>query len=323
MQLKDKQVLITGGTGFIGSSIANRLINQDIDVSIIDNNNNSLWRIDNVNKCKFFCIDLQNYSEVENTVKKINPDIIFHLAAYVNPERDYDSINKSYNINLNGTKNLILSLNNYSYDLFINTGTCEEYGNIEAPFRESNRESPVSPYSASKIAATYFCEMNAKIYNKPIITVRPFLTYGPKQIARLLIPWLLYSGFEKKRLLLTPCEQTRDFIYIDDLVDAYIKLSEKYKKVNNMGVFNIGSGVEIKIKKVVKLIEKKLKNTEFLIGGKPYRHGETMHFFSSIEKIKKTIKWAPKCSIETGIEKTINWWQKNESIWIRYKNLWD
>ena len=322
MGLSDKKILITGGTGFIGSAIANKLINQDCNVSIISLPEELKWRIKNHEKCKFFNIDIRDFSQVKKCISKIHPEIIFHLAAYVNPERDLKTINHAYSVNFNGTKNLVLSLLNYDYDILINTGTCEEYGNIKAPFKEIDREKPVSPYSASKIAATYFCEMVADIYNKPIITVRPFLTYGPKQIARLLIPWLIYAGLNKQKLSLTSCEQTRDFIYIEDVIDAYIKLAENYEKTKSMGIFNIGSGNETKILDIVKLIESMIEKTNYLIGDQQYRQGETMHFFSSIKKIKKTIKWEPKWDIKKGINETLQWWQNNREIWIKFQNIY-
>ncbi len=322
MYLSNKKILVTGGTGFIGSAIVNRLINQECCVNIITLDKEFNWRIENKKDCNFYYLDLLNFSELTDCILEIKPEIIFHLAAYVNPERDLNNINKSISINYIGTKNLVLSLDRIKYDLLINTGTCEEYGNNIVPFKETSRENPVSPYSASKVATTYFCQMIANIYSKPIITVRPFLTYGPKQIVRLLIPWLIYSGIEKKKLSLTPCKQTRDFIFIEDLVEAYISLAQNVNKVKNLGIFNVGSGKEIEILKIVNLISKKLEDTKFLIGNKPYRQGETMHFYSSINKIKNIIGWEPQWTLEEGINKTIEWWQNNKEIWIKYRDIW-
>lgn len=324
INLKDKEVLVTGGAGFIGSAIVNRLIGYNCSINVIDNlPEDSIWRIKKKGKCKFFKIDLRNQHELQKCINIIKPDIVFHLAGYVNPERDIRVIKKAYSTNLIGTQNLILSLMDYDYDLFINTGSSDEYGDRSAPFVENYKEKPVSPYSASKVAAAYFCDMIRNIYNKPIITVRPSLAYGPTQIARLLIPWLIYSGLNGYELLLTPCQQTRDFIYIEDLVEAYISLAENAKKICNGGIFNIGMGEEIKILKIVNLIKSKIQDTKFVIGGKHYRPGEAMHFYSSIEKIKKNIGWTPKWKIDDGIDETINWWKNNKDIWIKYKNIWD
>jgi len=323
MNLKNKTFLITGGNGFIGSFIANKLMDLNLEVIILSNIEEYNWRIQDINKCEFEKCDITNKSEVKRSINKIKPDIIFHLAGYVNPERNINVTQKGFSVNLIGTQNLILSLMEHEYDLFVNTGSSDEYGYNIAPFIEEMRERPVSPYSASKVAATYYCEMISYIYNKPIITVRPFLPYGPKQLAKLLVPWLIFSSLEKREILLTPCEQTRDFIYIDDVAEAYISLAKNTEKVRSCGVFNIGSGEEVQIIRIVNLIKDKLKSNKIIIGGKDYRAGEAMHFYSSIDKIKKITGWAPKWSIDDGIETTINWWFQNEKIWKKYKYIWD
>ena len=323
MNLKDKKILVTGGTGFIGSAIVNKLINQGCFVNIFFLSKKFIWRVEDKSNCKFFRFDLRNPYKVKRFIQNLKPEIIFHLAGDINPIRDLNYLNKSFSTNFNGTKNLLQSLNKYEYDLFINTGSGEEYGNINIPFKETDREKPVSPYSASKVATTYLCQMLANTFDKPIITVRPFLAYGPKQISRGFIPSLIFSGIEKKKIALTLCEQTREFLYIDDLVDAYISLANNFKKVRKMGIFNLGTEKEIKLLDIVNLIRKKLKDTKFMIGDRPYKAGEPMHFCASIDKINKAIGWAPKWNFEDGINITIKWWQNNRDIWIKYKYLWD
>ncbi len=323
MDLCAKIILVTGGTGFIGAALVNNLIDQGCNVNIISLPGDPLWRINDLSKCELFNADLRNPLNTEKVIRRIQPEIIFNLAGIIDNQLTKETIHKVFSINLDVTKNLLVALNEFDYDLFIHTGTGNEYGNNKPPFFETYRENPISPYSASKIAATYFCEMMVRIYEKPIISVRPFLIYGPKQISKSLIPSLIYSGIEKKILSLTSCEQTKDFIFIEDVVDAYISLAKNIKKVKNMGIFNIGTGKEVQILEIINLIRKKLKNTNFLIGNKPYRPGETMHHYSSIDKIKNAINWVPKWSLEDGVNTTIKWWQKNRDIWIKYKQIWD
>ncbi len=325
MSLDSKIFLITGGTGFIGSTIVNKLIKQGCNnINIIDSNSNeSIWRLDNKKPCQFYNIDLRDRNKLEKCIKEIKPEIIFHLAAYVNPESDFNAIDKAFSINFIGTKNLLQSLNDLEYELFINTGTSEEYGINVAPFKEDMREFPVSPYSNSKTASTYLCQMISKIYNKPVITVRPFLVYGPKQITISLIPSLISAGIKNEKLSLTPCEQTRDFIHVEDVAKTYIKLAKNASKVKDMGIFNIASGKETPIINVVELIKEQFPNAKYLIGDKQYRRGEAMHFYGSINKIRNAIKWEPKWNLEEGISDTIKWWQNNKNIWIKYKLIWE
>lgn len=323
MNLSNKRILVTGGTGFIGSVIVNKLIEKSCFVNIISRPEDPTWRLEHEDNYEIFKIDLRNQIDVEKCIDIIQPEIIFHLAANVNLERNINIIHEIFSINFRGTQNLILALNKYEYELLINTGTSDEYGNNQAPFNEDVRERPISPYSASKVATTYFCEMIANTYNKPIITVRPFLPFGPKQISRALIPSLIYSCIEKKKLSLTPCEQTRDFIYVDDLADVFISLAINANRVNKMGIFNIGTGKEKKIIEIVNLIKNKFKNNNLLIGDKPYRLGEPMCHFSSINKLKDAIGWFPKWKIEDAINHTIKWWEDNRDIWINYAYLWN
>lgn len=313
LDLKEKKILITGGTGFIGSAIVNKLLSFDCSISIISLPKDTSWRIDNIKKCKFFHLDLIEFNPLKQILENIKPNIIIHLAALVDPERNLNTINKMFSINLGGTKNLLLALENINYDLFINTGTSDEYGRGRVPYSEDYKENPVSPYAVSKVAATYLCEMINKVYNKPIITVRPFLPYGPKQLSNALIPSLISAGMNKKKLDLTSCLQTRDFIYIEDLVDAYIKLAINADIVKNLGIFNIATGTETKIIDVVNLVKNEFKDNKFNIGGIPYRAEEQMHHYANINKIKNSVNWRPKWDIKKGLIHTIRWWKKNKS----------
>ena len=161
----------------------------------------------------------------------------------------------------------------------------------------------------------------ASTYNKPIITIRPSLIYGPKQLSNSLIPSLIYAGISKKALSLTHCEQTRDFLIVYDLVEACISLAVNAKKVKNLGIFNIGTGKEIEILKVVNLIKNQFPDANLLIGDIPYRIGEAMNFYLSVDKIKNEIGWVPKWGLEDGINETVKWWLENKDLWIRHKNL--
>lgn len=312
IDLLDKTILVTGGTGFIGSHIVNKLIDKGCFVNIISSNPINLWRINNLDRCNIVKTDITNLGRLERHIYDIRPEIIFHLDAYISTDRHISEIKPSYDLNFMGTRNLLISLNMIDYDLFINTGTCEEYGNSIPPFKETDKERPVSPYSLSKVASTYLCDMVNRIYNKPIITVRPFLTYGPKQTTKeMLIPQLIDSNIKNEVIEITTGEQTRDLIYVEDVADAYIELAKNANKVRNKGIFNIGSGEEIKVKDIVKTIMNKFGNNK-ITKSKTYRKGEAMRFYSSIDKIKDTINWSPKWNFEDGINSTINWWLQNE-----------
>jgi len=308
MTLKNKKVLVTGASGFIGSHLTERLLKEKADISIIKRENSSSVHLEPFKgKVKAFTCDLRNFEEVKKAIATTKPDIIFHLAAHASPERNIDS-KLIFNNNLFGTINLFKALNG-NFDLFVNTGTCEEYGNGKTPFQEDQAPISVSPYSASKIATTHYCQMLNKVHNLPIVTLRPFLTYGPRQRnMKMLIPSAIISSLKNEKLKMTKGEQTRDFIYVEDVVEGYIKTTKSKKAIGE--IINIGSGKEYQIKEVVSKISKLSGSQikpEFTL---PYRSGETMHFFCSNKKANQLLGWKPKTSLEKGLTKTIKWFKE-------------
>ncbi len=174
--IKNKTVLVTGATGFIGSHLTRRLLSEGANVHIFLKKNSNQFRIKDItgNITKWYG-DISEYSEVSLCLKNVQPHIIFHLAAFRNINRDLELIEQMIDINLKGTINLLQGVikENLNIDCIISTGSSEEYGDGIAPFNEEQRERPVSPYSASKVAATYFSQMICKTMNIPVAHLWP------------------------------------------------------------------------------------------------------------------------------------------------------
>jgi len=309
---KNTTILVTGANGFIGSHLIKRLVSLGVKPVVFVEPNTSLWRLSEVeSKIRVFRVNIVNYEDVKRYIRKIRPVKIYHLAAYVDVSRSFELINKMIDVNLKGTINILNALLNSKclFDCFINTGTCEEYGDGRVPFLEDQKESPVSAYSASKVSTTYFCQMLSKTKKLPIVTIRPFLTYGPYQTSDMLIPLLIKKCLLGEEFETTRGEQTRDFNYISDIIDGYIKASITQKAIGE--IINLGSGREYKIKDVVNLIMR-MTNTRMgpKIGKLPYRAGEAMHFYCSNIKAKKLLHWQPKITLEEGLLRTIAWYRE-------------
>jgi len=208
--------------------------------------------------------------------------------------------------NLNGTVNLLNACESTDYDRFVHTGTCEEYGTNPVPFTENQTPTPVSPYSESKIRATKYCVAYQKETGKPVVVLRPFLTYGSFQKSRLLIPHVITSVLLKKPLLTTKGEQTRDFIHVSDVINGYMLASTSSKAVGE--IINLGSGKEYQIKSVIQKILRLMNSDLEADYSLPYRSNEKMHFYASNVKAKKVLGWQPKVSLDTGLRQTINWY---------------
>lgn len=307
-----ERVLVTGASGFIGSHLTRRLVNEGAKVYglIRCGSSSDLWRIQDIfNKIEVVRIDIRDYESLLTAIKKIEPVKIFHLAASVNVSRSLHLLPEMVDTNITGTLNLLRALDHIEYDCFINTGTSEEYGNNPTPFIEDQPMMPVSPYSASKASTTMFCQMLHKTVGLPITTLRPFLTYGPMQEANMLVPSVIKSTIEGRTIEMTKGEQTREFNYVDDVVDGFIRASISPRALGE--IINIGNGKEYKIVDVVQLILDLMDSTiKPNIGALPYRSGETWNFFCDNTKARNILAWEPKVDLENGLKKTIHWYQR-------------
>jgi nucleoside-diphosphate-sugar epimerase len=310
-QFLSMPVLVTGGNGFIGSHLVKRLKNLGAKIAVLSARMYTNQIIDfKDNGIKFFQVDLLNYKGLKNAVRRFRPKIIYHLAAEVNVRRDLSLAKRIFEVNTIGTINLICALEDYKFDCLVNTGTCEEYGDGRTPFEEKQRESPVSAYSVSKVANSYFCSMLYRTQGLPIVTLRPFLTYGPGQSANMFIPSLIKSCLRGQDFVMTAGKQTREFNYIDDIIDGFILASLSKKAIGE--IINIGNGWEYRIidvaRKIVELIGKPIK---LKIGALPYRLGEANLFYCYNQMAKRLIDWYPKTDLESGLKQTIAWYREH------------
>jgi nucleoside-diphosphate-sugar epimerase len=309
--IRNKTVLVTGATGFIGSHLTRRLLSERADVHILLKKKSNPFRIKDIaGDITLSYGDIRDCSDVSLCLKSVRPQIIFHLAALRNVKRDPELIEQMIDINLKGTINLLRGVieENINIECFVSTGSSEEYGDGPTPFNEDQREIPVSPYSASKVAATYFSQMLCKTMHLPVVTLRPLLTYGPYQDTDMFIPALIQHCLERKDFPMTEGDQTREFNYVDDIVDAYLLAAVSPEAAGE--VINIGNGIEYRIRDVAEMIVRMTGNPiQLKIGALPKRPGETKHFFCNNEKAKRLLGWSPKTDLNEGLKKTIDWYR--------------
>ncbi len=305
-KLAGSRVLVTGGLGFIGSHLVRRLLREKCEVHVLGTGSRQNVS-DIASYLKIHDVDLRRYRDVELSLTKINPEKIFHLAANVNVSRTVNSSEMLDN-NFNGTVNLLKAAEKIDYDCFINTGTCEEYGTAKAPFTESQKPQPVSPYSESKARTTEYCIDYQKKTGRPIIVLRPFLTYGPYQKNRFFVSYVITSALFNKPITTTKGEQTREFNHVSDIIDGFVLASNCEAAVGE--IINVGNGKEYTIRFVLKKILGLMKSDVKVEHSLPYRDNEIMHLFCSNAKARKLLKWKPKTSLEEGLKDTIAWYRK-------------
>jgi len=307
--IKGTRILLTGSSGFIGSHLGRALVGLGAELHLLDSPGASDFRIrDFRSRCSVHELDLTDLDSLRRLVREIRPEKIFHLASITTVDRSLDQSLPIVNNNLIGTLNLIDALNGVDYHCFVNTGTCEEYGDNPTPFSEDQRMNPVSPYSAAKASATIFCRMYHKTLDLPIVTVRPFLTYGPFQSPGMLIPRTIVSALKGKPFKMTAGEQTREFNYVSDIVNGFILASTTSEAIGQ--IINIGNGIEYSILDVVeKILAAMSKPIRPDIGALPYRSGEAWHFYCDNRKAKTLLGWSPSITLEEGIGKTVAWYR--------------
>ena len=241
-----KPILITGAGGFIGSNLTRYFVNNNINVNLFLKKETNKWRIkDLLGSTNNYYVNLEDKSKVNETINKIKPKTIFHLATHgAYPfQTNFSKIKKT---NLESTINLLMACEKNGFTKFINTGSNSEYGFKNKPMSEDDILVPNSYYAVFKSASTLFCQYEAISKNLPIVTIRPFHVFGPYEEKTRLIPVLITNLLNNNCPPLVSPKISRDFVYIDDVVRFYLYVAIN-KNISGK-ILNIGSGKETSIK---------------------------------------------------------------------------
>ncbi len=307
-----KKVLITGGAGFIGANFARRFLDLGHQVTIIEKEGADLWRLEEIkNRLQIHFIDLENYQEVEKLTTTLKPEIILHFAAYGVYPRKQKDISNTINVNVTGTINLVNACSKVPFECFINTGSSDEYGPKQQPVKETDALEPNNLYAITKAAATMYCQAMAKKLDLPIITIRPFMMYGYFEEKDRLIPTIINACLNNTELNLSQPDSVRDFIFIEDAIEAYLAIIKQAADIKGE-IFNVGGGQQTSIGEIVSLVKTLTKsNIEPRYGQIVSAHQEPKNWTADISKAKKILAWKPAHTLKQGLEKDIAWFQKN------------
>jgi dTDP-glucose 4,6-dehydratase len=321
-----KKVLITGADGFIGSHLTESLVRLGYDVRAFVNYNsfNSWGWLDKCEKdvkgkFEVFPGDIRDPHGVKKALSGC--DSVLHLAALIAIPYSYHSPDTYVDTNIKGTLNVLQAARELDISRVIHTSTSEVYGSAKyVPIDEDHPLQGQSPYSATKIAADQLANSFYTSFGTPVVTIRPFNTYGPRQSARAIIPTVITQiASGNARINLGSVSPTRDFSYVSDTVDGFIAALNAEQAVGR--TFNLGSNFEISINDTVKLISELMgKEIEIITEQVRFRpvNSEVERLWSSNTLALKTFEWRPKYTgidgFRLGLSKTIEWFEKSENL---------
>lgn len=307
------RVLITGAGGFIGANLTRRMVSMGHQVHVLLHPQSNSWRLKDIfSSITIHSKDLKDSIGVRQILASVKPEWIFHLAvhgAYSWQNQDGEILST----NVLGTINLLQNAIEQGFDAFINTGSSSEYGFKNYPPKETEWLEPNSTYSASKIAATLFCQHQAISKNLRIATMRLYSVYGPWEEPKRLVPALICNGLSGKFPPLTNPATARDYIFVEDVIDAYILAAEKISHGKG-DIFNVGTGIQTTIQQLITVSDNLFPNRGIPNwGSMEGRNWDTDVWVSDPTKLKN-LGWKPKIPLKEGLEIFTNWMCETKSV---------
>ena len=318
MNKKIKNVLVTGAGGFIGSHLTEKLCASGYAVkAFVHYNSRNSWGWLDYSPCsgriEVIAGDIRDSDILRFAMRDV--DLVFHLAALIGIPYSYHSPEAYVETNIKGSLNVLQAARDLGVKKVVLTSTSEIYGTAQSDLiNEAHPIEPQSPYAASKAGADLLAKSFYRSFNLPLVIVRPFNTYGPRQSARAIVPTIITQILSAKGSIklgaLTP---TRDLTYIEDTVDGFMRAGESARAVGE--IINLGSNSEISVgdlaRLIAKYLDKKLK-IEYEEERMRPQKSEVKRLLADNTKARRILGWQPAYSLEKGLKKTISWFKENQ-----------
>jgi NAD dependent epimerase/dehydratase len=320
MKWQDKQVLVTGAGGFIGSHLVDELLNKGAEVTaFVHYNARNDWGMlegrytDKTPNLKVIAGDVTDSLFVKKAVSE--KEYVFHLAALIGIPYSYVAPESYINTNIKGTLNIMQACLDANVDRVVHTSTSEVYGTAQyTPIDEKHPLQGQSPYSASKIGADKIAESFYCSFGLPVTTIRPFNTFGPRQSTRAVIPTIITQALTSSSIKLGSLTPVRDLTYVADTVQGFIKCAENKKTVGK--TVNTGSGRGVTIGELAALIIRQVNPDATIICEKERVRpdkSEVMQLICDNRCAEDLAGWKPHYSLEEGLSLTIDWMKEHIS----------
>lgn len=306
------KVLVTGGAGFIGSNLSEELVRRGFKVKVIDNL--ATGNIKNIegfrSKIEFIKGDITDLKLLKSVMKDV--DFVLHQAAIPSVQRSLEDPVRTNKANVEGTLKVLITARDCNVKRVVYASSCAIYGNsLILPKKEDMPYNPLSPYACTKMIGEYYCKQFSKLYGLDTISLRYFNVFGPKQnpdsqyaaVIPIFIKKILNN---QKPVIFGDGTQTRDFIFVEDVIEANI-LAMKAKRGSGE-IINIACGKQFDLNRLVMMLNKILdrKINPFFTKPKP---GDIKHSLADISKAKKNLGYKPKISFEEGLKKTVKYYE--------------
>ncbi len=322
------KIIVTGGSGFIGSNLVNFLVKKNFFVINLDkltySSNKYKSTLLNSKNYKLIKVDIANKKKMIQIIKKFKPKVIFNLAAETHVDRSIDGPAKFIHTNIVGTFNLLESLRFLQkkkiVPKLVHVSTDEVYGDISKGLRsnENHKYTPSSPYSASKASADHLVKSYIRTYKLNAVISNCCNNYGPYQFPEKLIPKMISNIFNNKELpIYAKGKNSREWIHVEDHCSALFQL---YLRGKNGESYNVGSGINLSNTNLVKKLLKICNIMNIKIGKKTKikyvkdRPGHDFRYALNSNKILKKLNWKPKIKFEKGLKQTIIWYLNNKKF---------
>ena len=299
----------------IGASLIRRLIADQFEIHLLLRPGTDRTRLNGLeDQLQIHYGDITSANEVEQVVRVAKPSTVFHLAS--TPFNPPVAAEVHLQVNVLGTANLLTSVQNFPNTVLVFTGSAAVYG-MGSRLSEAEVMQPETLLGASKGCASMLLQTYARLYSTRTVELRVFGAYGPWEHSRRLVPHVIYSALDNQDVQMTLGTQKRDFVYVDDVVEALLLAAET--PVPPGSVFNIGSGIGTPVKEAALLILKLMgEPVNLKLGAVTARPDEIMEMSANIDAAGSSLAWKPKTTLKEGLDRSIAWFQENRKIVKQY-----
>jgi nucleoside-diphosphate-sugar epimerase len=303
------RVLVTGASGFLGSHLTARLLDEGAAVHALTSAVSSVYPqrlLPLRDRIVLHEGSLADRSAMDAVAAQARPQLVFHLGAYTHVGKSWQRVDECVQVNVQGTVNLLQALAPFGIEKFVYTGTSEIYGDVDVPFREDGPANPISPYSVSKYAGERYCRMFHQGRGWPVVMVRPFNAYGPAQSPDRVIPEIIVRALRGQPLLMTQGRQTREFNYASDIAAGFLAAGLRGEPGR---LYNLGCGQEVSMAELATTILGLMGDPiKAQLGALQDRPTEIWRMYADAARAREELGWAPEVPLAEGLARTIAWY---------------